>query len=325
MQKKVCFSLLLLISTITITHNASAQDADTAVVVVPPSVPPPTPMPDTVNYWKTKLNFAINFNQASFSSNWKGGGVNSLGLNSLFNLKANYSKGRSSWDNEIDLLYGFVNVSGQGYRKTQDRIFLDTKYGYSLSKYWDLFTSLNFLTQFSKGYKYDKDAAGIEQALLVSDIFAPAFLTSATGVEYHPTEYFKVRLSPIAPRLTIVQDPERFIPAVDAERPYGVLPPKEYRLEWLAFQAMVDFNKDIAKNINFKWRYMMFANYETLAWKTVDHRLDLNLTAKVAKYITVGLGGIVVYDNDQDDEVQVSELINVGFLYTFQNFKEDKK
>jgi hypothetical protein len=40
--------------------------------------------PDTL-IWKRKFNFALNFNQASFSSNWKGGGVNSLGFNSLFN------------------------------------------------------------------------------------------------------------------------------------------------------------------------------------------------------------------------------------------------
>ena len=112
---------------------------------------------DTVKYWKKKLNFGININQASFSSNWTGGGVNSIGLNSAFSYKANYAKGKHSWDNEIGLLFGFVNNDGQGYRKTVDRIFLDTKYGRALNDKWDLFTSLNFLSQFAKGYKYEND------------------------------------------------------------------------------------------------------------------------------------------------------------------------
>ena len=100
---------------------------------------------DSTTHWKKSLNFGINLNQASFSSNWKAGGVNSIGINSLFNYKANYKKDRASWDNEIDMLFGFVNNQGQGYRKTVDRIYLDTKYGRDLSDHWGLFSSLSFL------------------------------------------------------------------------------------------------------------------------------------------------------------------------------------
>lgn len=280
--------------------------------------------PDTTRHWKTKLNFAVNLNQSSFSGNWKGGGVNSIGLNSLFNLKAGYTNGKHSWDNQIDLAYGFVNNQGQGFRKTMDRIFLDTKYGYKLTDKWNLFTSLNFLTQFAKGYKYEKDDVGVEQAFLVSDIFAPAFITSAWGVEYHPVEYFNVRLSPFAPRLTIVNDPERFIATVGPE-PYGVTPPDKTRWEVLAFQALAEFNKDIAENLNLTWRYLIYANYETFDLKTIDHRLDINLTAKVNKFINVGLTGIVLYDYDQDNEVQLSQALSLGFVYAFQNYEEEKK
>jgi hypothetical protein len=242
----------------------------------------------------------------------------------VFNYKVNYSKNRDTWDNEIDMLYGFVNNSGQGFRKTLDRIFLDTKYGYKLSDHWDVFTSLNFLSQFAKGYRYDKDANGVEQAVLISDFLAPAFITSAWGVEYHPVEYFKVRMSPFAPRLTYVRNPERFIPAVDSVAPYGVEAPDETRFEWLAFQALADFNHDIATNVNLKVRYLMYANYETLKLKTIDHRVDLTMTAKVNRFITVGLSGILLYDFDQDSGAQVSQAFNLGFAYSFQNY-EDKK
>jgi len=295
-----------------------------ALSSLPFSVKSQVVKPDTLSNWKKKLVFNLNVNQAAFSSNWKGGGVNSLGLNGLFNYSANYSKNRDSWDNEISLLYGFVNNSGQGFRKTLDRILLDTKYGYKLSDNWGLFTNLNFLSQFSKGYNYEKDANGVEQGILISDFMAPAFLTFAIGAEYHPVEYFTMRISPFAPRVTIVNDPERFIPAVDPIAPYGVVPPDETRYEWLAFQLVAEFDKDIATNLNLKWRYMMFANYETLELKTIDHRLELMLNAKVNRFITVGLGGILLYDYDQDSGAQVSQVFNLGFAYSFQNYEEPK-
>jgi len=292
--------------------------------VLPCSIQAQIIKPDTLSHWKKKLAMNLNINQAAFTSNWKSGGVNSIGLNSVFNYQFNYSKDRNSWDNQIDLLYGFVNNSGQGYRKTLDRIFLDTKYGYKLSDKWGLYTSLNFLSQFAEGHKYEQDANGVEQAILISDFLAPAFVTSSWGIEYHPVDYFSVRLSPFSPRLTIVQDPERFIPAVDPEKPYGVTPPDETRWEWLAFQLAADFNKDIAENVNLKWRYLMYANYETLAFKTIDHRLELMLSAKVNRFISVGLGGILLYDYDQDSGAQVSQVFNLGFSYSFQNFEEPK-
>ena len=279
----------------------------------------PSDQPDTLT-WKKKLNFSLNLNQSSFSSNWKAGGVNAFGFNTLFAYKANYKSGRDSWDNDIDLAFGFVNNSGQGYRKTIDRILLDTKYGYELSDNWSLYGSLNFLSQFANGYNYIDD----DQSELISGAFTPAFITASLGFQYHPVEYFNVRISPFSPRMTIVNDPERFVQTVGPE-PYGVEPPETVRFEWLGFQLVADFDKKIYENINLKWRYMLFANYETLQARTLDHRLDVDFIAKIGKYFNVGLGGILLYDYDQDTAVQLSQVFSLGFLYTFQNYEEKKK
>jgi hypothetical protein len=274
---------------------------------------------DSVQLWKRKMTFAININQSSFSSNWKAGGINSFGFNSLFNYKANYKKNHTSWDNEIDLAFGFVDNKGQGYRKTLDRIFLDTKVGHDMNEDWALFTALNLLTQFDEGYNYADDGT----PTLISAALAPAFITSSWGAEYHPVDYFKVRLSPFAPRITIVRNPERFV-TPENPKPYGVRPPDEARFEWLSFQAQAEFNKEIAKNLNLKWRYILYANYQTFAFNAIDHRLDLDLLAKVNKYINVSLGGILIYDVDQDAGAQVSQVFSAGFLYTFQNYQDPK-
>lgn len=275
---------------------------------------------DSATNWKKSFKGGLNINQAAFSSNWKGGGINSIGANMLMNFKANYKKSKSSLDNEIDLQYGFVRNDGQGFRKTFDRLYSDTKYGYKISTAWDVYTSLNFLSQFAPGYVYNDD----DSRSVISDILAPAFVTSSWGVEYHPVDYFKVRISPFSPRLTIVKDGARLAPLVDPSKPYGVDTTETIRPEWFAFQVTAEFNRDIAKNINLKWRYLLYANYETLQIEKIDHRLDLSLTARVNKFITTSFGLIVLYDFDQVDEVQTSQLLNIGLLYTFQNYTDKK-
>ncbi len=277
---------------------------------------------DTTSNWKKAFKAGLNLNQASFSSNWKAGGVNSIGFNTFLGYRANFKKNVHSWDNEFDFQYGMVNNAGQGYRKTLDRAYLDTKYGRAIGKKWDLFVALNFLSQFAKGYKYEKDALGVERSFLISDMLAPAFVTSSWGLEYHPVDYFKVRFAPFAPRLTVVRQNDGRYAAVDSIKPYGVEVGKDTRFEWLAFQMMAEFNKDIAKNLNLKWRYVMFANYETLELKTIDHRLDLNIVAKVNQFINVSVGGILLYDFDQDSGAQLSQAFSLGVLYSVQNFKD---
>lgn len=272
--------------------------------------------PDSTSKWRKKMIFNLNVNQAAFSSNWKGGGINSIGLNTNFDYKADYKDDKQSWDNEIGFTYGFVKNSGQGFRKTLDRFFVDTKYGRALTKKWDVFSSFNFASQFYKGYKYSDDG----NAALISDFLAPAFVTVAVGFEYHPVDYFKVRISPLAPRLTLLRNNNGRFDAVDSIAPYGVEVGEDTRLEWLAFQLTADFDKDIAKNLNLKFKYLMFANYETLEGKTIDHRLDIMLNAKVNRFITVSMGGILLYDYDQDDEVQLSQAFNIGFSYSIQNY-----
>ncbi len=268
-------------------------------------------------YWKNTFKGSINFNQAAFSQNWTAGGVNSIGLNALINYKTNYLKGKKSWDNEIDLLYGFVNNDGQGYRKNNDRIYLDTKYGYALSSKWNMFGAFNILTQFAKGYTYEKDILDREVAILISEFMAPGYFTTSWGFEYVPKPYYKMRLSPLAPRLTVVKNNELW---QNVDNNYGVDIGKTTRWEWLAFQFLADFDKDLNENIHLKFRYVLYANYETLNFDQIDHRLDAILSANVAKYLDVKLSGMLVYDYDQDKEIQLSQALGIGFVYNFKNY-----
>jgi len=271
-------------------------------------------------YWKKAFKGSLNFNQAAFSENWSAGGVNSIGLNALVNYKANYLKGKASWDNEIDLIFGFLN-NDVGYRKSNDRIYFDTKYGHALSSKWNLYGSFNVTTQFAKGYKYETDAQDREVALLISEFMAPGYFVASLGFEYTPKPYFKMRLSPFAPRLTVVRNKDIYL---NVDNNYGVEIGETTRWEWLAFQFIADFDKDLNENLNLKFKYMLYANLETLEFDKIDHRLDVILSANVAKYLDVKLIGALLYDYDQIDEVQLSQSLGIGFVYTFKNFTEEE-
>jgi hypothetical protein len=272
-------------------------------------------------YWRKSFSGGINLNQAAFSSNWKAGGVNSIALGLFANGKANYLKGNVSWDNDMQLQYGLIKNAGQQMRKSLDRIFLDSKYGRRISPVWNAFLSANFFSQFARGYKYEIDAAGND--LLISNFMSPGFLTFALGFEYKPVPWFSLRLSPFAPRFTFLSD--QSVRPTPADVVYGVPVGKSLRREWLAAQVQADLEKDIAPNLNLKVNYLGFANYETLALNTIDHRLSTTLTATVNKFISVNLTGIMLYDRDQDSGVQYSQALALGILYNVQNYSDEKK
>lgn len=310
-MKRFALALLLL--------AAPAVVAQTTPAVIPAATPL---APDPA--WHKAIKTSLGLNESILSSNWKAGGVNTIGFNALFNGRANRKVGPHSFDNEADLLFAFSQTTGLGYRKGQDRLYLDTKYGHALTDRWDMFLSLNLLTQFAPGYKYDTDPAGNARATLISDFFAPAFITAAYGFEYHPTTYFHVRLSPFAPRLTVVNRVERFILNA-GDKPYGVNPGHNTRFEVLAAQILAEFDKNLSPSINLKARYVLFANYEHLNFQEIDHRLDVGLTAKVGKYVNVALNGIGLYDFDQNHSIQYSQGLTIGVAYAFQNYEDEKK
>ncbi len=187
--------------------------------------PAPAPARADTTYWRTSLKAGINLNEAAISDNWKGGGASSVGLSTLFNGQAHYLRGPRSWDNEADFLCAGQYTRGLGYRKTNDRLWLDAKYGHALSPKWGLFGSLNLLSQFADGYDYSG-----ETPRLISGFLAPAYLTNAYGIEYHPSQRFTLRISPFAPRLTIVRELARYQPQ-PTDVVYGVNPGHTARWE----------------------------------------------------------------------------------------------
>src|SRR5206468_3923139 len=145
--------------------------------------------------------------------NWAAGGDNfSLSLNSYLNLYAFYKKGKYSWDNLLDWYLGYINTTSLGARKNDDRIDLLSKYGYAISKNWNLTGLFDFRSQFFPGYNYTDTSR-----TLSSNFLSPAYVLLGLGFDYKPNTHLSVYLSPATIRWIIVKDD-----SLSAKGSYGV-------------------------------------------------------------------------------------------------------
>ena len=264
------------------------------------------------SYWKKSSQFGANFSNAQFS-NFVAGGQNATGFNMFFNTKGEYARDKTTWVNDLQLQYGILD-NGSGTRKSIDRLFFDTKVGRKLSKVWSLVGGLNFQTQFTAGYKYgvtsDKD-------IKISNLFAPAFITEYVGFEWKPKPFFSVVFAPGAFRQTIVSDESVFQKNEKGvlQPAYGVPVGKSLQNDVAIMQVVAAFDKDVAKNVNLKLRYQLFIDANKPG--NTDNRLDAKLAAKINKYFSATFDLILLYDDDQNFQIQQARNLGLGFLYTF--------
>jgi hypothetical protein len=95
-------------------------------------------------------------------------------------------------------------------------------------------------------------------------------------------------------------------------------------MEWLAAMVQADLEKELTSKLNLKVNYQAYANYETLAFSTADHCLSTTITARVNRFISINLIGILLYERDQDLNIQYSQALGLGILYNVQNFTDAK-
>ncbi|MBA4304151.1 MAG: hypothetical protein C0424_07990 [Sphingobacteriaceae bacterium] len=261
----------------------------------------------TKSPWTRRLEIGLNLNQASFTPNWKGGGTNNFAMGSLVNGSLLYTNGKFTWSNDLQLQYGFQKNEGQTRRKTQDLVFIDTKAGYDISENLNAFGAVNFVSQFAEGLNYSKDPLGNEVARVMSRWMAPAYFTQSLGVQYKPVPYFMARLGALAIRQTFVTDP-----MLSAAGAFGVDSGSTVKVDY-GYQIVASFDKNLAKNLNLKARYLSFGDYTN--FQRTNHRLDLIFAARITRYINTNFTAVMLYDRNQDLAVQWSQVLALGVLF----------
>ena len=98
---------------------------------------------------------------------------------------------------------------------------------------------------------------------------------------------------------------------------YGVERGKALRNDIALAQLVANFDRDIAPNVNLKWRYQAFVHLKDL--QKIDNRLDASLTARINNSWNVKLDGILMYYQDQSFQVQWAQSLGIGFMHTFND------
>lgn len=256
------------------------------------------------------------FSQTSLT-NWAAGGQNSLALSLYSKAFANFKKGKNTWNNSLELGFGFLDQENIGFRKSDDKIDAITQYNKLLTnEKWSFSTFINFKSQFAKGFTFDDDN---EKTALISRFAAPAYLFVTVGIQYKPTNYFSVYISPLTNKNTIVAKDDR----ID-ETNYGLDTTKTWRFEAGSFLKL-NFKKDIVKNVSLESKAEFFTNYVE-NFGDIDVNWENAIVMKINKYLSANLLTQLIYDKDIDfvdsdgtvgnPRVQFKQVFGLGFSYT---------
>lgn len=275
---------------------------------------------DTTLGWKKGGIVSINLAQTSLT-NWAAGGQKSVAINGIFSRFTNFKSEKFNWDNSLDIGYGLLKQGDQGYRKTDDKIDFLSKYGRQAFKNVFYAALVNFKTQMQPGYKYEG-----EEKTKISNLFSPAYLLAALGLDYKPNAYFSAFVAPLTAKFTFVTDED--LSDIGA---FGVIPGKKSRSEIggyvRAIYSKADFRNEFMKNVAFTTKIDLFSNYANNP-QNIDVSWETLIGMKVNKYISVSFNTHLLYDDDvkiqvPDEEksvgslVQFKEIFGVGFSYKF--------
>ena len=241
-----------------------------------------------------------------------------MALNSFVTIHANKKKDRTTWENSLNLAYGLTKIGDESLRKSDDKIELSSKYGYTLSSGSDklLFSSsFTFRSQFANGFNFPNDSVRI------SRFMAPGYFLISTGLDYKPTSSLSIFFSPVTGKITVVTDDD--LAALGA---FGVDPGENSRFEFGSF-LKIQFNKEILKNVNLESKLDLFSNYSNNP-ENIDVNWENALVMKINDYLSANLLTHLIYDKDvqfdivendvvvgTEDRVQFKQVFGVGLTF----------
>ncbi len=285
--------------------------------------------PDSVKNWK--FGGVISFNGQQISlTNWAAGGTNSISFGGIVSAFARYKKGKTTWDNSVDLGYGVIKQgSNKNWWKTDDKIQITSKYGRQAFKKW-YYTALgDFKTQFSNGYNYPNDSS------YISRFMAPGYVVLALGLDYKPNNNFSFFIAPVTGKFTYVNDDSlaRFgAYGVQKQITDGTGNITQHYLthrEELGAYLKIQYQTKVMDNITFQTTLELFSNYLHHP-ENIDVNWSTLTTFKVNKFISATLTTQLIYDDDikllrssgdkkgtMGPDIQFKQVLGVGLNYKF--------
>ena len=287
---------------------------------------------DSLKAWKSEVITTLNFSQVSFT-NWSAGGQSSISATGLIKYKIVYKDSTHFWNNNIDVAFGIIRQGNlEGFAKSDDRIELNSSYGWSAFHNWYYNMSVNMKSQAAAGYKTPGNTE------LISDFLAPAYMSLSVGMtRVNKEKTFEFQLLPLSGKITYVNnqslaDEGAFgvDPAVFSAN--GVLEEHSSGIR-SEFGGSLKFHygNKIWENVSFDTKATLFSNYKDKA-ASIDVDWELLVLMKINKYLTANINSHLIYDEDIDialdldkdgvfetsgPRVQFKELFGLGLSYSF--------
>lgn len=261
--------------------------------------------------WTKKGKISFMFNQSAFSD-WVARGENTLASNASINYNFDYEKGNYTWKNNITTSYGLTKSKNTEFtKKTDDRLEFNSLLGINAEGYWYYSILFNFKTQFTKGFKYSKDANGKEIRSKYTNFFSPATFLVGPGMLWEKSKNFKFNIAPATTKLVIV-DKDFTLPKGAY---FGVKEGENTRLE-LGFNASGRLKINLMENISIENLLNLYANYLEDP-ENIDIDYTMNLVMKINGYFTTNLIFQTIYDDNAFEGFQIREVFGLSFNYGF--------
>jgi hypothetical protein len=279
-----------------------------------PDFNPPKPEP---NRWTKGTFIQVGFSQVSLS-NWAAGGFSSVSMNGYVNFYANYTYKKMYWENRVQVGYGFIHSFGDRYKKSDDKIIIDSKVASQAIDKLFMSAFINIRSQFSPGFTYSSTGA----ATMVSQFMAPGYLTLGVGMDYKPGPKFTMNLSPLTGNLVVVENS-------GLRTKYGNRADQAVKIE-LGAQLKADSKLQIEKNTTITNTLTLFSNFLG-NMSHIKVNWEAMADAKINKFLSANIRTTLIYDHNilipdsrgiSVPRVQFKELLSLGFSYTFGNFKK---
>ena len=256
--------------------------------------------------WNLGATTGVSFNQGHISDSWSRGGESSIAALLTINGFANYKNRGHTLENSLKIKYGLLKSGDNGFRKNDDRIEFNAKYGQRAIKKWFYSAQFNLKTQMLKGYSYPKTGS----RTIRSNFFAPAYIIASIGMDYKPSKNLSILLSPLSSKYTIVSDTVNI-----NQTAFGVDKDKKIKKE-VGSYVNISHKMKIWENIQLHNKITLYSNYVKEA-KNIDVDWELMATMPINQYLSTKFSTHLVSDDDTGSKVQFKENIAVGVSYRF--------
>lgn len=280
-------------------------------------------------YWNISAVLDIGMNQTDLT-NWAAGGFNNLSLLAGLDVKASYSKALFSWNNRLQLQYGFIWSEDKSnvLQKNNDRIYLESKVAFMTAKdsKWNWTAGYDFRSQFTDTWgKYVETAEGsgkYQPENLKSSFISPGYNNLAFGIEWRPNSWFDLNISPVTGSLTICQ-------REDLRKSYGMPVISEEGEEVKYGPALFQFGASVKTNAKFsindnllyETQLVLFTDYLNKPFRHNRVNWDNKITWNIAKFFRISASTWLIYDpivviDGVASKIQFKEFIALNFSYS---------